>query len=254
MEMKEKKKLLLAITLSILTLSGNAFAADVSDWGTLKSTLESGQSANLTQNIQADNQYIDMWGVGSPVSLDLNNKSITGTTLGTAAFSPGEGNFSILNGTIQNFVNDGSYASDWGIAAMLGGALQNNGSTSDITNVNFNNNSAPFGGAVANLKAIDNNIPASESTKITVTSTDTNYTGNKAQLGGAILNMSTRTYGSEENFSIEQGELAKNAIVNIKADSKDVTFSGNKAEIAGGAIFNMGTVNIEAAEGKKVEN
>ena len=253
MEKKEKKKLLLAITLSILTLSGNTFAADVGDWGTLKSTLTSGDSAILTQNIQADNQYIDMWGVSNSVSLDLNNNTITGTTLGTSALSPGEGEFSILNGTIQNFVNNGSYASDWGIAAMLGGALQNNGSTSNITNVAFNNNQAPFGGAVANLKAIDNTQPASENTRITVTSTDSNYTGNRAELGGAIFNLTTRTYESEENFSIEQGQYAKNAIVNIKADSKDVTFSGNSATTAGGAIFNMGTVNIEAAEGHKVE-
>ena len=251
MKKKETKKFLLAVTLSILTLSGNAFAADVADWGSLKSTLENGQSATLTKSIDAGNQYIDMWGVNNSVSLNLNNNSINGTTLGTSALSPGFGEFSILNGTIQDFVNDGSYASEWGIAAMLGGALQNNGSTSSITNVAFNNNQAPFGGAVANLKAIDNTQPASQNTQITVTSTDTNYTGNKAQLGGAILNLTTRMSG--DNFSIEQGEYAKNAIVNIKADSNDVTFSGNSATTAGGAIFNMGTVNIEAAEGKKVE-
>ena len=191
--------------------------------------------------------------VNSEVSLDLNNYSITGAGLGTAAITPGFGKFSIVDGTIQNFVNDGSYASQWGIAAMLGGALQNNGSNSYVTNVAFNNNSAPFGGAIANLKAIDNTNPISEGNKITVTSTDSNYTGNSAQLGGAILNLATRTYGSEDEFAIEQGEFAKNAIVNIKAESKDVTFSGNSATTAGGAIFNMGTVNIEAAEGKKVE-
>ena len=251
MEKKEKKKLLLAITLSILTLSGNAFAADVADWSSLKSTLESGQNATLSQSIDAGNQYIDMEKVNYPVSLNLKNNSINGTTLGTSALSPGFGEFSILNGTIQDFVNDGSCASEWGIAAMLGGALLNNGSTSSITNVAFNNNQAPFGGAVANLKAIDNNISASENTQITVTSTDSNYTGNSAQLGGAIFNLTTRMSG--DNFSIEQGENAKNAIVNINAENSDVTFSGNSATIAGGAIFNMGTVNIEAAEGKKVE-
>ena len=253
MEKKEKKKLLLAITLSILTLSSNAFAADVADWSSLKSNLETGQSATLSQSINAGNQYIDMWGVNNSVSLDLNNNSINGTTLGTSALSPGFGEFSILDGTIQNFVNDGSYASEWGIAAMLGGALQNNGSTSNVTNVVFNNNNAPFGGAVANLKAIDNTEPASQDTQIIVTSTDSNYTGNSAQLGGAIFNLTTRTDGSEENFSIEQGQYAKNAIVNINAENNDVTFSGNSATIAGGAIFNMGTVNIEASEGHKVE-
>ena len=253
MEKKEKKKLLLAITLSILTLSGNAFAADVADWSSLKSTLESGQNATLTQSINAENLYIDMWGVNNSVSLNLNNNGINGTTLGTSALSPGFGEFSILDGTIQNFVNDGSYASEWGIAAMLGGALQNNGSTSNVTNVVFNNNNAPFGGAVANLKAIDNTEPASQNTQITVTSTDSNYTGNSAQLGGAIFNLTTRTDGSEENFSIEQGQYAKNAIVNINAENEDVTFRGNSATTAGGAIFNMGTVNIEASEGHKVE-
>ncbi len=253
MEKKEKKKLLLAITLSILTLSGNAFAADVADWSSLKSALESGQNATLSQSIDAGNQYIDMWGVNNSVSLNLNNNTINGTNLGTSALSPGFGEFSILDGTIQNFVNDGSYASEWGIAAMLGGALQNNGSTSNVTNVVFNNNNAPFGGAVANLKAIDNTQPASQDTQITLTSTDSNYTGNSAQLGGAIFNLTTRTDGSEENFSIEQGQYAKNAIVNINAENEDVTFSGNSATTAGGAIFNMGTVNIEASEGHKVE-
>ena len=251
MEKKEKKKLLLAITLSILTLSGNAFAADVADWSSLKSTLVSGQNAKLSQSIDAGNEYIDMEEVNNSVSLNLNNNSINGTTLGTSALSPGFGEFSILDGTIQNFVNDGSCASKWGIAAMLGGALLNNGSTSSITNVAFNNNQAPFGGAVANLKAIDDTEPASQNTQITVTSTDTNYTGNKAQLGGAIFNLTTRMSG--DNFSIEQGEHAKNAIVNIKAENEDVTFSENSATTAGGAIFNMGTVNIEASEGHKVE-
>ena len=253
MEKKEKKKLLLAITLSILTLSGNAFAADVADWSSLKSALESGQNATLSQSIDAGNQYIDMWGVNNSVSLNLNNNTINGTNLGTSALSPGFGEFSILDGTIQNFVNDGSYASEWGIAAMLGGALQNNGSTSNVTNVVFNNNNAPFGGAVANLKAIDNTQPASQDTQITVTSTDSNYTGNSAQLGGAIFNLTTRTDGSEENFSIEQGQYAKNAIVNINAENEDVTFSGNSATTAGGAIFNMGTVNSQAPERHKVE-
>ena len=251
MKKKETKKFLLAVTLSILTLSGNAFAADVADWGSLKSNLENGQSATLTKSIDAGNQYIDMWGVNNSVSLNLNNNSINGTTLGTSALSPGFGEFSILDGTIQNFVNNGSYASEWGIAAMLGGALLNNGSNSNVSNVVFNSNQAPFGGAVANLKAIDNTKPASQNTQITVTSTDTNYTGNKAQLGGAIFNLTTRMSG--DNFSIEQGEYAKNAIVNINAENSDVTFSGNSATTAGGAIFNMGTVNIEAAEGKKVE-
>lgn len=253
MEKKEKKKLLLAITLSMLSLSSYANAQDVSSWADLSSTLKLGTNATLTQDIQASSQYIDMDGVNSEVSLDLNNYSITGAGLGTAAITPGFGKFSIVDGTIQNFVNDGSHASEWGIAAMLGGALQNNGSNSYCHNVAFNNNSAPFGGAIANLKAIVNNIPASQDNKITVTSTDSNYTGNTAQLGGAILNLATRTYGSEDEFAIEQGEFAKNAIVNIKAESKDVTFSGNSATTAGGAIFNMGTVNIEAAERKKVE-
>ena len=263
MEKKEKKKLLLAITLSILTLSGNAFAADVADWSSLKSNLEAGQSANLNQNIQADSQYIEVKLNNTDINLNLNNNSIIGTSLGTSAISAQPlyegavasptGSFSILDGTIQNFVNNGSYASEWGIAAMLGGALQNNGSTSNVTNVVFNNNNAPFGGAVANLKAIDNTEPASQNTQITVTSTDSNYTGNSAQLGGAIFNLTTRTDGSEENFSIEQGQYAKNAIVNINAENNDVTFSGNSATIAGGAIFNMGTVNIEASEGHKVE-
>ena len=253
MKKKEQKKLLLAITLSLLSLSGYANAQDVSTWTQLSNTLKSGTSANLTQSINAGGENIDMWGVNSPVSLDLNNNSITGTTLGTAAFTPGFGEFSVLNGTIQNFVNNGSNFEYDGIPAMLGGVLQNNGSTSNVTNVAFINNSAPFGGAIANLKAIDDNAPISQTTQITVTSTDSNYTGNTAQLGGAILNLATRTYGSEDEFAIEQGEFAKNAIVNIKAESKDVTFSGNSATTAGGAIFNLGTVNIEALEGKKVE-
>ena len=261
MEKKEKKKLLLAITLSILTLSGNAFAADVADWSSLKSNLEAGQSANLNQNIQADSQYIEVKLNNTDINLNLNNNSIIGTSLGTSTISAQPlpegavasptGSFSILDGTIQNFVNDGSYASEWGIKAMLGGALLNNGANSNVSNVVFNSNQAPFGGAVANLKSIDNEQSASQETTITITSTDSDYTGNRAELGGAIFNLTTRMSG--DNFSIEQGEYAKNAIVNINAENSDVTFSGNSATIAGGAIFNMGTVNIEASEGHKVE-
>ena len=53
MEKKEKKKLLLAATLSILSLSNCANAQDVNSWADLDNILKSGQNATLSQSITA---------------------------------------------------------------------------------------------------------------------------------------------------------------------------------------------------------
>ena len=252
MEMKEKKKLLLAITLSILSLSNCANAQDVNSWADLDNILKSGQNATLSQSITADKNFIDLENqITDNLSIDLGNNSITGTTMNASGImTSGCASFSLLNGTIQNFVNKGA---DWGLNSMLGGFLQSNTThTTNISNVNFINNNATFGGAVANLKVIDDIQLDSQETEIILTSKDTNYTNNKAELGGAVINLTTRTTDYED-FTLEQGENAQKAIVNINANTKDVIFDGNIATTAGGAILNLGTVNIEAAEGKKVE-
>lgn len=252
MEKKEKKKLLLAITLSILSLSNCANAQDVNSWADLDNILKSGQNATLSQSITADKNFIDLENqITDNLSIDLGNNSITGTTMNASGImTSGCASFSLLNGTIQNFVNKGA---DWGLNSMLGGFLQSNTThTTNISNVNFINNNATFGGAVANLKVIDDIQLDSQETEIILTSKDTNYTNNKAELGGAVINLTTRTTDYED-FTLEQGENAQKAIVNINANTKDVIFDGNIATTAGGAILNLGTVNIEAAEGKKVE-
>ena len=252
MEKKEKKKLLLAITLSILSLSNCANAQDVNSWADLDNILKSGQNATLSQSITADKNFIDLENqITDNLSIDLGNNSITGTTMNASGImTSGCASFSLLNGTIQNFVNKGA---DWGLNSMLGGFLQSNTThTTNISNVNFINNNATFGGAVANLKVIDDIQLDSQETEIILTSKDTNYTNNKAELGGAVINLTTRTTDYED-FTLEQGENAQKAIVNINANTKDVIFDGNIATTAGGAILNLGTVNIGAAEGKKVE-
>ena len=252
MEKKEKKKLLLAATLSILSLSNCANAQDVNSWADLDNILKSGQNATLSQSITADKNFIDLENqITDNLSIDLGNNSITGTTMNASGImTSGCASFSLLNGTIQNFVNKGA---DWGLNSMLGGFLQSNTThTTNISNVNFINNNATFGGAVANLKVIDDIQLDSQETEIILTSKDTNYTNNKAELGGAVINLTTRTTDYED-FTLEQGENAQKAIVNINANTKDVIFDGNIATTAGGAILNLGTVNIEAAEGKKVE-
>ena len=252
MEKKEKKKLLLAATLSILSLSNCANAQDVNSWADLYNILKSGQNATLSQSITADKNFIDLEDqIMDNLSIDLGNNSITGTTMNASGImTSGCASFSLLNGTIKNFVNKGA---DWGLNSKLGGFLQSNTThTTNISNVNFINNNATFGGAVANLKVIDDSQLDSQETEIILTSKDTNYTNNKAELGGAVINLTTSTTDYED-FTLEQGESAKNAIVNINAENSDVTFRGNSATIAGGAILNLGTVNIEAAEGQKVE-
>ena len=252
MEKKGKKKLLLAATLSILSLSNCANAQDVNSWADLYNILKSGQNATLSQSITADKNFIDLEDqIMDNLSIDLGNNSITGTTMNASGImTSGCASFSLLNGTIQNFVNKGA---DWGLIYMLGGFLQSNTThTTNISNVNFINNNATFGGAVANLKVIDDSQLDSQETEIILTSKDTNYTNNKAELGGAVINLTTSTTDYED-FTLEQGENAQKAIVNINANTKDVIFDGNIATTAGGAILNLGTVNIEAAEGKKVE-
>ncbi len=294
MKKRRNKKLLCAIVFSMLSLSScaDAQADDVSSWENLKSTLENFKDAKLTGDIQAAPSEIDMFNESEQdkprITLDLNNRTITGADTGTADILIDTIKFAIKNGTIKGFNNAGDYyLEEWGFIGSLmaknGGALFNASGNVYLDKVNFENNHAVFGGAVSSVYGIMNPSPDDPHNNVLLSSTDTNYTGDSAGYGGAIFNAAIdfrnkypdKNYDALENQEIADnpdsyifadkpfaephvqvesyyGPMEKNATVNIKADTRDVTFSGNKASVAGGAIFNTSIVNIEAAEGKTV--
>lgn len=109
-----------------------------------------------------------------------------------------------------------------------GGAIYLNSKVANIDNSTFNtNNTLGNGGAIY--------------TTGNTTIVDTNFANNTSDKGGAIY-VSGYT-SSEDTTSIA---------TNIIAKDKDITFSGNKANKGSDIYIDNGTVNLNAAEGKKI--
>ena len=122
-----------------------------------------------------------------------------------------------------------------------GGAIYNENATATLTNVNFNENSAKNGGALGN----------SGKTDIAGAAFDKNTAANDA---GAILNSGEMTI---ENAVFTENTAQNNggAIHNSKnLTLTDVNFKNNMAITGkGGAIYNSGTITINATENRLVE-
>ncbi len=255
----KKKKALLAVLLFCMAMSYNkAGAQEVGNWSGLKSALESGAEASLKGNIQAENNFIEVGDYESDIytpnhKLELNTHTITGTDFGSAGFFVHEG-INISNGTFKSFTNKGTNTQNFDMSTqMLGGVIYNEFADSTINKVTFDTNKAAFGGAVATL-GIEEGEDKAES-KITIT--DSNFTKNEAtSVGGAIFNMAVKLTNYDEETGKGDFELItndSNTVINIAAKESDVTFNENKATTAGGAIFNLETVNIEAEGEHKVK-
>src|SRR5690606_23111625 len=85
-------------------------------------------------------------------------------------------------GGVLSLINSEAELSDsflFGNRAFTAGAINNNNSQLTITNVNFSNNSSPWGGAIRNEK----------NGKLTIT--DSTFSNHSAMVGGAIYNLAT---------------------------------------------------------------
>lgn len=197
----------------------------------------------------------------------LFQNNISGTNGGAIATRLGEhGNNSAaqLDITGSKFINN--------TATNNGGAIYNsfyNSSSSqgvNITDNEFTENSAQFGGAVYNagskdkvgnsavLTAINNTFTGNKATVVggalfnggNATFTDSTFDNNSAGSAGAVYNSGTFTAQGNTSFTENKVNGSGGAIMNSGTLSlKDnTTFTGNTAVDGGGAIYNDGTATI----------
>jgi len=145
-------------------------------------------------------------------------------TSGGAVYNKGDLSLLANGGNIQVTTNK----------AQSGAGVYNTGSLSINTvnnEVNFNNNAATAnGGAILNDGG---------NVDILNQGGNVSFSQNQAANGGAIYNTKT-------------GVGADSAVVNLIAETGNITFDGNKATANGGAIYNTETVNVLALENQKV--
>ena len=159
----------------------------------------------------------------------------------------------------------------------FGGAISTNEDT-NINNSKFINNKAVYGGAIAtskNLTVTNSQFEGNKAhgtNKIIATYKDsegntTNKTYNEMKdgRGGAIYTTGNTTI-VDTNFAnntsdkggaiyvsgYTSSEDTTSIATNIIAKDKDITFSGNKANKGSDIYIDNGTVNLNAAEGKKI--
>ncbi len=123
------------------------------------------------------------------------------------------------------------------IAATYGGAICYNvtGKSMSISDTDFIDNKALYGGAFANLKASDVEV------------TSAIFKGNQATLGGAILNSASSTWTiSASRFESNKSSSSGGAINNYSSSGvfniSSSQFVSNQAAGSGGAIYNRGGV------------
>jgi filamentous hemagglutinin family protein len=162
--------------------------------------------------------------------------------------------FDIVNNITVNL--NGVTVANGRNAVQGGGAQINAGSTLNINNSTFSNNSANTGGAIYNQG--------------TATITNSTFSSNSANFGGAITNQGIATI-TNSTFSGNSSQNEGGAIYNFAntATIRNSTFFGNSANSSGGAIVNFGSMggngtvtiansilvgNIAAVNGREIFN
>lgn len=157
---------------------------------------------------------------------------------------------------------NGDIVFDTNTASSNGGAIYNKGDlylASTGGNVQLNNNQAQSGAGIYNTGYLSIYAPDKA----------VEFNNNKATAnGGAILNdggyVDILADGGSVNFSQNQaanggaiyntktGVSSDPAVVNITAQTGNITFDGNIASNKGGAIYNTETMNISALDNQKI--
>ena len=258
-----KKLISLLILLSWTTTTG-AFAAGVDNWADLKTNLESGTDATLTDSIllTGAESRID---ASANATLDLGTFAINGQGASSATnlIQATANNFIINNGTFKNVTR----TTDWGSILHLtsngnltingtsftgntsntAGALSVGTAAGSITlnNVNFEGNSAGEIGAVGLYKAgVFNNVTFknNRATNAEGDGTGALFLGSvsSATLGGNTVtdslfegNTSAARAGA---IGMRDFDLGNNS--GAKLDINNTTFKNNTAATKGGAIDN----------------
>lgn len=156
------------------------------------------------------------YGLGGAVALDCDN-----------------GTFNMYDGEITN-----NSATDWGGAIYAGGIVAGGGSgiKVNILGGKISNNTAPYGGAIANMDC-------------EVTIKNATIENNEGQYGGAVINYSE----TSTTFILEKNDISSNtatyggALMNyygtLTLNKNDIT--GNNANCGGGIYNNYGTTDMK---------
>lgn len=216
---------------------------------------------------------------------DLNGNNNSGLTLSGGQtlkiFSVGSTSGGVVNASVHNFLKAGASAD------QLGGFIENNGTTDIFSSVFVNNKviatddiSKSAGGAIYNTKdlsisyaAINGNTAmgsadveggglynSGDSSVIFTTFEGNTATSSKGDAkGGAIFNSGELTLinsnfinNSVKGETAKGGAIYNSGILNIITANADILFTGNKANGLSNAIYNEGTVNLNAGQGKNI--
>ncbi len=192
-------------------------------------------------------------------SIFTGNKTL-GTAIGTSLNDSNEGGGAIFMyddsiATITNSTFTSNESGTWGGAISTRGissAAPGAASSLNIVGGTFENNSAVYGGAVAN--SLKNVLDGEEITKYGAQISGVTFTGNTATTeGGAIYNNGDMTFAGTNSFSGNTAADVANDIYNAGtltlADGSTTTIDGGitgggTLNIANGATFNLGTASV----------
>ena len=223
-KIKKVKNTVIISFAAIMLASGMSFAETYSDWNTIKSDVEKENPVTTininTSNIDTNNTTINLG--APPVPGSGNTYTVTGAQGGTTINAGGQGITTPT--TSQIFVNNG-------------------GTTTNITNVNFENGVGNSGGAIQNATSIGSGAGYSAGGTMVIGSDSytTKFEGNYAGRGGAIYNLG--------DITINNAEFSDNHA--YEGSNTDPVWSQGGNNGRGGAIFN-GMENI--AEGNLTIN
>lgn len=199
--------------------SGTTSSSDTLNISGGTTTFTSSTLSNDTLNVTGGNQTFTNSTFNNGTRIVLNN-----TILGEST---------ILNH--PTFTASGTYSGD-------GGAIRVSNGTLNVSNTSFNNYSATGnGGAICNNGSL--------------TTSYADFVSNQAFLGGAVYNNGTANI-SNSTFRLNTA-VNGGAIYNPSGKTvtfTDTSFIGNVASSDGGAIYNAGTVNINANNSDVVFN
>lgn len=266
-----KKRKLLTALLLCTAMSLQVNAENVSDWQGVTQAFHKSGNYTLTESIanvvivpdieedgteSSNSAFFGDESRSVTVNFDMNGKTISGgnSTSPVSPFDVGDlfgegynkGELSITNGTISNF---SGFKSDMPSAGTI--SSQNSPIIKQLS-VDFTNNSNDFGGAISNITG------SNASSKSVINNVSGVFTSNKANyLGGAIYNTGLKfkaAFDGSGNATFSKMEITRDLAskISITTNGKNTVFNGNSADIAGGAIFNNGTVDISAKDGNSV--
>lgn len=221
------------INAGLLVLAAPAGAADVSSWDELKSVLQTGGSAELSQNITSTST-VNITSVTSVV--DGNGKTIEGSGSTGLLLSNNGTNLTFRNVTLQNMGGD------------YGAILFNSGSVQATLSGQFLNNisteSARAGAVTVNAFGTLN-VDADVATKFSENTT--NGASNAIYNNGGTVNLKS----TSADIVFDDKITGSNGTINVSGSNNvyfNETVTGNKINLSSGNLILAGNGNFDDSQ------